>query len=98
MTPNQETPIIPLAGKVTISPLSSEKVFKVHCAGLTANELNRLVDFFIAMGGRAGAFCFEYESTVYPACRFDSDELPHDISSPGPYSLKFPVKVLRTPK
>jgi hypothetical protein len=91
---SQEMHTMPLAGEVTISP-SSGKMFIVHCGGLTVDEQRTLVDFFNEMGGRFGAFRFEYGPIVHLACRFDSDELPHEVGGSGPYSLTFPIKVLR---
>jgi hypothetical protein len=88
-------PTIPLAGKVTVTRSSSNGVFNVHCANLTASEQYALVEFFAQMAGRSGFFRFEHGPVIYPSCRFDSDTLPHEIGSPGPYSLTFPIRVLR---
>jgi hypothetical protein len=89
-------PTIPLAGNVTVTLSSqSDGVFNVHCANLTASEQHALVGFFAQMGARLGAFRFQHGPVVYPSCCFDCDTLPHEIGNAGPYSLTFPIKVLR---
>jgi hypothetical protein len=96
MKPVDRPPTIPLAGKVTItlSP-QSDRVFELHCAGLTEPQQRALADFFVQMGGRHGNFRLEHGPVVYPSCRFDNDTLPHEVGGPGRHGLKFSIKVLR---
>jgi len=87
-------PSIPLAGKVTVTRSSSDRVFNVHCAILTSSEQDALVGFFTQMASQFGLFRFQHGPVVYPSCRFDSDTLPQEIGGPGPHSLMFTIKVL----
>jgi hypothetical protein len=89
-------PTIPLAGKVTIAlSTQSDRVFEVHCAGLTEPQQRALADFFVQMGGSHGNFRLEHGPVIYRSCRFDNDTLPREVSGPAPHGLKFAIKVLR---
>jgi hypothetical protein len=80
----------PSVGRMSITPLSSAKIFSIECTGLNTAERDNLVGFFIQMQGRFGSFRFEYGDIVFPLCRFDGDIGPW-IENDG---LTFTIKVL----
>ncbi len=88
---------IPAAGHVKITELSSDDTFSIEYTGLNKADRDLLIGFFSEMKGRFGAFRFEFEKYIFPHCRFDSDTGPWIEGGPGPYSLTFPIKVLRPP-
>ncbi len=85
---------IPIAGRATVTPLSSDNRFSLTCADLSLAERDLLMGFFMQMQGRFGAFRFECGAAIFPVCRFDSDTGPSMASGPGPHRLTFPIKVL----
>ena len=86
---------IPNAGRMMVTPLASDKTFSVECTGLSRAERDLLMGFFMQMRGRFGSFRFEYGKIRFAECRFDSDTGPWMDGGPGPYSLTFPIKILR---
>ncbi len=86
------------AAKMRVTALDSERVFSAECIGLSTEERDQLIGFFLQMQGRFGSFAFEAGGVRFELCRFNSDTGPSMEAGDGPHRLVFPIKVLPASK